>query len=464
MSDSLPALTRRFRENGESPSALAHRCLAAIDANEPQLGAYRTINREGLLEIARCAESALKAGADTGPLAGIPVSIKDLYAVSGDSCYAGSPQPLPERWNREGTLVKRLRSQLAPISGKTHTVEFAFGGLGVNSHWGTPVNPWGLPGHRVPGGSSAGAGVSLVEGGALLALGTDTAGSVRVPASMTGTVGLKTTWGRWPLDGIFPLSPTLDTAGLLAGSVIDAAFGFAALDPLTRENPWRFVERIDDAHLPVLGRGEPALWNGIDDTVATVLEQALAELAGKGFRIVDADLPEAGDAQVLLRQGNVVAAELAEFLASELPAWLETLDPVVGSRIADGGAIDAAEYLARRRRLARCREGAALRFAECDVMVCATVKITPPEYGAVCEVAGYRPANMAALENTCVANSLGLCALTVPVGLDGQGMPAGLQLMAPGGAEERLLRAGLAIERALGDARTRLGACPGVVS
>jgi aspartyl-tRNA(Asn)/glutamyl-tRNA(Gln) amidotransferase subunit A len=110
-------------------------------------------------------------------------------------------------------------------------VEFAFGGTGHNSHWGAPYNPWDVAAHRAPGGSSSGAGVSLLEGSALLAFGSDTAGSVRIPACMTGTVGLKVTLGRWPADGVVPLSPTFDTPGLLARSVCDVAYGFAALDP-----------------------------------------------------------------------------------------------------------------------------------------------------------------------------------------------------------------------------------------
>ena len=137
-----------------------------------------------------------------------------------------------------------LLDGLAPITGKTHTVELAFGGLGVNEHHGTPRNPWDAEHARVPGGSSAGAGVSLWEGSALVALGTDTAGSVRIPASMTGTVGLKTTPGRWPTAGIVPLSPTLDTAGLLARTAADAAWAFAALDPGSPD-PRALVEPLD---------------------------------------------------------------------------------------------------------------------------------------------------------------------------------------------------------------------------
>ena len=129
-------------------------------------------------------------------------------------------------------MIKALSAQLAPVMGKTHCVELAFGGLGTNSHWGTPANPWDKQVHRVPGGSSSGAGVSLVNGTAALALGTDTAGSIRVPASMTGVAGLKLTAGRWPTQQIVPLSHTLDTPGLMARRVDDLDYAFRALDPV----------------------------------------------------------------------------------------------------------------------------------------------------------------------------------------------------------------------------------------
>jgi aspartyl-tRNA(Asn)/glutamyl-tRNA(Gln) amidotransferase subunit A len=140
---------------------------------------------------------------------GIPISVKDLFGVPGLPTCAGTNAAFPREWEAAGPVVGAVLSQLGIVTGKTHTVEFAFGGLGTNPHWGTPVNPWSSPDEpRAPGGSSAGAGVSLAQGSALLALGTDTAGSVRIPASFTGQTALKTTHGRWSLEGIVPLSPS----------------------------------------------------------------------------------------------------------------------------------------------------------------------------------------------------------------------------------------------------------------
>ncbi len=464
MTAPLQRLTRDLRERRLTAKALTEQCLERIETSENRLRAYRIVTAGRARDAAGAADLAFACGADPGPLAGIPVSVKDLYGIEGLDTFAGSVKAVPPAWHAEGPLVRRLKNQLAAITGKTHTVEFAFGGLGVNSHFGTPMNPWDAVNHRVPGGSSAGAGVSLVQGGALVALGTDTAGSVRIPASMTGTVGIKTSIGRWSTEGIFPLSPTLDTPGVLARSVEDAAFAFAALDPWVDETPWEFVDRLrnDIGDRPVLGQGEKSLWQDCQAGITGVVETALAELERAGAVRVEASLPEAADAQDLLRLGNVVSAEIAELLASEMPDWLDQLDPLVGSRIRDGGTISAAEWLARRRRLDRMAAAAADRFDDCDVMVSPTVAIGVPKLDDVRELAGYRSANLACLHNTCVANSLSLCALSLPAGLDAEGMPVGLQLMAPHGEEEHLLAVALWIEDRLGTPAARLGQAPAV--
>src|SRR5436190_8647495 len=228
---------------------------AAQAQHDPSLNAYKAWAPEFALRQADAADAAFAAGSHLGRLQGIPVSVKDIYGVAGLPVFAGSPRELPAAWQREGPLVRALRSQLAVIMGKTHTVEFAFGGLGINAHWPVPWNPQDRNVHRAPGGSSSGAGVSLGERTALLALGTDTAGSVRIPASVTGNAGIKTTKGRWSTDGVVPLSPTFDTTGLLARSVADLAFAFEELDG-------RAVTSLQDLSGVRLGIAERFLWDG----------------------------------------------------------------------------------------------------------------------------------------------------------------------------------------------------------
>lgn len=461
---SLYQLTRALRNGSIDAQSLANTCFDNIASTARNLNAYRVVTNEIGLRAAQAADATLAATADPGALCGIPISIKDLYGVNGLDVFAGSPRAVPERWQRQGPLIDLARNQLAVITGKTHTVEFAFGGLGVNSHWETPVNPWDNAHHRVPGGSSSGAGVSIISGCALIAFGTDTAGSVRLPASMTGTVGLKTTFGRWSTDGVFPLSPSLDSAGILTRTVEDAAFAFAAIDPWVEQSPWQFIDELRSqyTHPPAIGTNEPALYENCEASIVRVIEDVVSRMEAHGATRISAPLPEAAMAQELLHKGNVVSAELSEFLASEMPDWLNTLDPLVGSRIADGGEISASDWLARKRLLNHLASNAATRFDECDVMASATCAISPPRLDEVSVVEDYRRANLAALDNTCVANSLGLCAITLPVGLDHNGMPVGLQLMAPGGFEETLLATALWIEDRIGSAVERIGEPPAV--
>ena len=317
----------------------------AIEQYNTSLGAYKYWQPQDARDAAARADASFSAGEDHGPLQGIPVSVKDLYNVDGLQTFAGSPVSIPDSLMTQGPIITGLDGQQAVFIGKTHTVEFAYGGLGVNSHWGTPRNPWDSTEHRVSGGSSSGAGVSLQEGTALLALGSDTAGSVRIPASMTGNVGLKTSFGRWPLAGIFPLSPTLDTAGILTRTVADAIFAFAAMAPAHQERPLEFIDQA--SHYTsgdfVIGREESVLWDDCDPGIVESVETALSELRQQGVRMSETRLPEVGAAIELLKAGNVTAAEIHEMLSSEMPEWLDTLDPLVSQRILGGASMSATE-------------------------------------------------------------------------------------------------------------------------
>ena len=211
---------------------------AAIERHEKYggvLNAYRTFAAETALARASLADEAFAAGRDLGPLQGVPISVKELFGVEGMPVYAGTPRRLPPKWERAGPLVARIQAQLGVIMGKSHTVEFALGGLGTNRHYGSPYNPWDPNNQRISGGSSSGAGVSLLEGSALVAIGSDTTGSIRMPASMTGTVGLMISHGRWSTEGVVPVSPILDAPGLITRTA-------AIRDGLSR--PGKFLRRF----------------------------------------------------------------------------------------------------------------------------------------------------------------------------------------------------------------------------
>ncbi|APE30810.1 2-amino-5-chloromuconate deaminase [Halomonas aestuarii] len=421
--------------------------------------AYLTWNGDAALRVARATDAVLDSGGDTGPLMGVPVSIKDLYAVPGLPTYAGSPQRLPREWEAPGPMVSALLRQLPSVMGKTHTVEFAFGGLGTNAHWGTPRNPWDASHHRTPGGSSAGAGVSLVGGTASLALGSDTAGSVRVPASMTGVAGLKTTAGRWSTAQIVPLSPTLDTPGLLARSVDDLAFAFQALEPFLAPGH-AGVPAVPDLADLTLGVPEAYFWEDCSPGIAEAVQMAIRRLEAAGARIVSLELPRTDEVFELFQQGGLAAIELAAFLNTELPEAIARLDPNVAARVSAADAIPGWEYVRRRGVIDSLSASAAARLAGVDAMLTPTVTITPPTLESLEPEGAYARANMQALRNTVVGNFMGLCALSLPVGKDAAGMPVGLQVLAGPDQDARLLSIGRAIEHELGNALACLGMPP----
>ena len=441
----------------EIARCLVERTLRAPDLAEAALaaqalGAYRTTEPERTRAGAAAAEAAFAAGVIVGPLQGVPTSVKDLFGVPGWPTHGGTAVRLPRRFEEAGDVVGRLLAQLAVITGKTQTVELAFGGIGTNPHAGTPINPWDPARHRAPGGSSAGAGVSLLEGSALLALGTDTAGSVRIPAAWTGAVGLKTTQGRWSTTGIVPLSTTLDTPGILTRTVEDAAFAFRALDP----RPMTIPDPIELSRVRV-GHVASVFWDEASPGVVEAVSSALAELPCPRIEL---QLPPLDEALQLFHLGGPVSAELDALLAVELPGIRGGLDPNVEQRLTAAGSMSARDYLRRRHRLVALAAEAAAVLAQVDVVATPTVANTPPTLASLEDPATYRAQNLLCLRNTSVVSYLGLCALTLPCGLDDAGMPVGLQLIAGPGQEERLLGISLAVERTLGTGRQRLGVPP----
>lgn len=414
-------------------------------AHDPALNAYIHWAPDFARRQAEAADAAFAAGIVTGPLQGIPTSVKDIYGVAGLPVFAGSPRELPKSWQREGPVVQRLRKQLPVIMGKTHTVEFAFGGLGANGHWPVPWNPRDRKTHRAPGGSSSGAGVSLVEGTALLAFGTDTAGSVRIPASFTGTVGLKTTLGRWSADGIVPLSPSLDTAGILTRSVADSAFAFSALDGAT-------VPTLGGLAGCRIGVAKTFFFDDLGSGVGAAMDTALSALTKAGARLTDQILPGAKEVYEIYFRGGIVSPELYQFLKSELPDWLETLDPKVKRRVDFARNLEAWEYIDRKATYAKLGRQAAAALKDVDVLVGPTTPITAPAVQDFADDESYGKLNMRALKNTSVVSFLGLCALSLPIGHDAAGMPVGLQLIAPPMGEPKLLAVAAAFERAFAQA------------
>jgi aspartyl-tRNA(Asn)/glutamyl-tRNA(Gln) amidotransferase subunit A len=452
LSRPLIDIARGLRNRRASARELVEAAIARHERFGERLHAYSFWAPEQARTVADAADAAFAAGVSVGPLQGLPVSIKDLFAAAGYPCFAGSSRRLPaDPWEQDGPLVATLRRQLGVIMGKTHMVEFAFGGTGRNSHHGAPYNPWDAGAHRSVGGSSSGAGVSLLEGSALLAFGSDTAGSVRIPASMTGNAGLKVTIGRWSTRGIVPLSFTFDTPGLLARSVSDLAYGFAALDPAGID-PFKLVAWGGTRDLSGIriGIGEAFLWRDCDPGIAETTQEAVDALVRAGAVACEFKLPEAEAAYDVFLAGGLSAVELRSFLDRELPEWLDQLDPVIAPAVRSAESLRAFDYLARAARLADLAQAAA-RIDTVDIIASPTLCLTPPLMSEVADADSHLRVNRRIVRNTGWVNYLGLCAITMPVGL---------QLTAPARAEEKLLTIGLAVERLLGTRADRLGTLP----
>ncbi len=443
----------------EISDALINRNLSSVELTEYSIrqkelnsysNAYKCWTPETGLTTAKEADDVYKSGKAPSPLQGIPISLKDIYGHPDFPIFAGSYRELPRKWRQAGPIVQSLQSQLSVFLGKTHTVEFAYGGLGVNSHWGTPRNPWCKDAHRTPGGSSSGAGISICQGSAFVALGTDTAGSVRIPASCTGVVGLKTSHRLWPTEGIMPLSPLLDTAGILTRTAQDSAYAFyaishpdesiaqhrACLDKINRLQIENFRIGIADTGI---------MWDCQDD-ISDICMAAVHALESDGCTIVPMEFPNAEVAIEIRDRGGTTSVELIEFLGNELPDWLDNQDPVISERIKIGGDISAIEYLSRIRQIKQERIEVRNRFDNCDVIAAPTVPISPPLLEQVSTDEDYMPLNLLNLRNTGVGSYLDLCAISIPVGLDRLGMPVGIQFMAPAGKEQLLLAIGQRLE------------------
>ena len=455
----LSEIYKAFQEERLTPEALINEAIARYEKWEPILKAYKTWDNKSSAKQAEYASQTLKAGKATSLLTGIPLSVKDIYGVTGFPIYAGSPKKLPEIWSNDGLLIGNVRKKVPVITGKTHTVEFAFGGLGTNPHWGTPRNPWDANQHRVPGGSSSGAGVSLWQGSAIIAFGTDTGGSVRVPASMTGTVGLKTTKNRWSTNLITRLSSSFDTPGILAKSVEDIAYGFASIDPETLDREASVV-RPKEINNVKIGITKDYFWDKCTNDIATEVDKFISNLSSMGATTIPIEMKEVYPAVELWSEGSIVASEGYEFLQTNLPDWIQTLDPNVANRLEVAKKAKTINYIKALEKLSTLSTKMWNKLDAIDVLAIPTVPISPPLLSDIEDPKEYIKNNILALSNTMPVNTLGLCALSMPIGKDKFGMPVGLQLVTLPNREESLIAVALGIEKQLGTPIEQFGAPP----
>ncbi|WP_439890238.1 amidase [Ralstonia sp. 25C] len=409
--------------------------------------AYVSIDAQAALAMARAADAARAAGNVPSLLAGLPVSIKDLFDVAGQVTAAGSralaDQP---RATADAVAVARLRAAGAVLLGRTNMSEFAFSGLGLNPHYGTPRTP--ADGTRAAGGSSSGAAVTVAGGMAVAGLGTDTGGSIRIPSAFCGLTGFKPTARRVPMTGGVPLSTSLDSGGPLANSVDCCAIVDAILSGESG-NPALDTDAVPLAGLR-LGVTQDYVGADLDDTVATALNRAVERLQRAGAHIVRFDFPELLQLPEINSGGGLAAAESYAWHRPLLARAEAQYDPRVATRIRRGEQMSAAAYIdmldARARMIAAARK----RLGNLDAWLMPTVAIVPPEVAPLeADDAQFFRTNALVLRNPSVINFLDGCALTLPVHARDE-LPVGLSLCGLAGDDARILRVGRAVELALG--------------
>jgi len=415
----------RLRQRQITAEAATTAYLARIEALDPRLSAFQHVAPDRALAAARAVDALLSAGVDLGPLMGVPVAVKDLLAVDGMPTTAGSRLDVGDLIGPEGGFVRALKRAGCVILGKTRTVEFALGATGLNSVRGTPWNPHDSRTHTTPGGSSSGSAVAVAAGLCAFAIGTDTGGSVRTPAAFCGVTGFKPTVGLWPTDGVFPLSPTLDSIGPLAGSAADAALVFAALTgaPVPEPAPPRSLR---------LGRPVNHFFDDLDPAVEAGMAAALAALDEAGIEVVEVEVPEVAETATEFRP--FIVTELIAVLGRErFLAGRAEIDPLVAAQAATGLEISAETYLRLARRRVALGRLARDRMRGFDGWVMPT---TPALALSVAEAGEDKNARLLARRlgrNTRVANLFDLCAVSVPVRSPSSSLPAGLQFMCAGG-------------------------------
>ena len=432
-----------------SPVDIIDAYLARIARLEPRLHAFVSLYGQEARRQAELAARAIRAGNFKGPLHGLPIAIKDLIEIEGKVTTGGAFVWKDRVSTHTATLVKKLKDAGMIILGKTHTVEFAYGAWGTNQHMGTPWNPWDEKIARTPGGSSSGSAVAIAARMTPAALGTDTGGSVRIPAAWCGITGLKTSVGRISTYGVLPLSPTLDTPGPMARSVEDCALllsvmqGPDPLDPLTLALPptepmadlRRGIKGLKLARLPDSERA------GHDPEILSAYDRSLQELEGLGAEIVT--LPDLGYS---LREygdlvGRIISAEIYPRIREladnrELP-----LDKAVRPRVAAGAGISPAQYREILDERERRKKSFAAGIDGIDAIL-TPAAMTPP-----IPLVDVDQTTTPAISTRWV-NFLDLCALALPNGLTSQGLPSSLQVVCRAGQEALALRIGWAYENA----------------
>ena len=445
----LAQLATELAEGRLTSRGLVEQSLAAIaDPAGEGARAFISADAEGARAAADFADRRRKAGRAVSPLAGIPVSAKDIFDLAGEVTKAGSTvlADAPAA-SADAVSIGRLKAAGMIVIGRTNMTEFAYSGVGLNPHYGSPRSPFDRATGRISGGSSSGAGVSVADGMVSLAIGTDTGGSCRIPASYCGVVGYKPSHGRVPLTGCYPLSSSFDSIGPLANSVACCATADAIM-----AGDWDGVVLSREPAGLRLAVLKDFVLDGLSPAVEQAFGRALAALAASGVRLADMAFPELAGIPAINARGGIVAAEAFHTHRGLIAAKGQGYDPRVRTRIELGGEITAADYLdyfAKRRHMIGLL---AQRFAGFDAVILPTTLNTAPAIAELAADKDYLRLNGMSLRNTYVGNFLNGCAISIPMEARGEAH-CGLMVLAPHGHDRALFGVAAALEAVLEQSR-----------
>lgn len=438
MYESITEISEQLRKRELSPVELTKDCLKRIEEFNPMLNAFVTVMSESALKEAREAEKEIGAGRWRGPLHGVPIGLKDIIDTAGVRTTASSElfkDRIPEE---DGEVARRLKTAGAVILGKQNLHEFAYGGSSMISYFGEVKNPWNTG--SIAGGSSGGSAAAVAAGLGYAAIGTDTAGSVREPASQCGVVGLKPTYGRVSARGVIPLSLSFDHVGPLTRSVADAAImlqaiaGYDAKDPKSADVPIDNYDLSSNSTKVRIGVPRKYFFDDLDPEVAAAVEEALRVLRTAGAETWEVELEVPTDRTLQAAESYVYHAE---FVARSPELYqAETL-----RRIRSGEGITGQQITEARQELKKIRAGIGRGFENIDVLVTPTTPIVAPAIADLKEHPDQlRPRELALLRNTRPFNVWGLPAISVPCGFTRAGLPIGLQIAAAPWQEKAVLQ------------------------
>jgi aspartyl-tRNA(Asn)/glutamyl-tRNA(Gln) amidotransferase subunit A len=448
----ISELAPRLRQKEVSPLELTRDCLGRIEKLNPALNAFITVTAESALAEALAAEKEISRGEWRGPLHGIPIALKDLIDTAGTRTTAASALYQTRLPSEDAEVVRRLRQAGAVILGKNNLHEFAYGASSLVSFFGDVRNPWNAA--HIAGGSSGGSAAAVAAGLCYATIGTDTAGSIRLPAALCGCVGIKPTFGRVSARGVIPLSWSLDHVGPLAATVGDAAIvlqaiaGYDPLDIHSAETPVSDYVSAASSPLPGATRtlrvGIPRayFYDDLEEEVRAAVEQALI--------VVGTLVGESREIQIEIPADRVVQnAESYAIHADGVSRTPELYQPETVRRIRNGENISVAEYIRRRQELDRERRRAQNVFAKVDLLVTPTTRVPAPAIADLKkDPEALRPAEITLLRNTRPFNVWGLPAISLPCGFTKGGLPIGLQIAGPPWREDLVLRLARAYEQA----------------